>query len=152
MPSNRWHIKSWGRCVYKTGAGKGKGQRFSGKPIIKLNSEGSLKFNRATVQLCNDIYSINQEYHIRHLTEVVDSTPIVKFAFISQRALSAYIASLSRPDMTCGFAILAQYHNPTIEKVRVLKNIIRQAKSSTEKFNFSKTGYLNSKTCCIFGR
>lgn len=74
------------------------GQRFSRKDKVVLREGDSLDFNGATVQLSNCIYSLHQNFHVSHLTEISESSPVDKTAFISQRERGADIASLSSPD------------------------------------------------------
>lgn len=70
---------------------------------------------------------MQQDFQIRQLSVLKESTTADKTSFISQRARGAYICSLSRPDLASVFAILAQAQDPTVENVRDLNILIRQA-------------------------
>lgn len=114
------------------------GKRFARKPVVQLQEGGSLEFNGSTIQLSQGIYSINQNFHTNHLSEIMESSPIDKTTFISQRARGAYIASVSRPYLTVGFAILAKCQDPTVQDNSALNKLIRNAKMKIVRFNFSK--------------
>lgn len=75
-------------------------------PIFKLLDEGSLEFNGAKIHLLNVVYSVSQSFHINKLKTLSESGTINTYEFTSQREREAYIASISRPDLTAVFAVL----------------------------------------------
>lgn len=125
------------------------GSHFERKPITKLEEGGTLELNGANINLKHGVYSISQNFHLQHLTELPLDKDINTTMFISQRALGAYIASLSRPDLTAGFAILAQRKNPSKEDAVTLNKLIKKAKQNPVEFNFSKLD-INSFRLAVF--
>lgn len=66
-----------------------KGHKFELKPICILGNGGSLKLNGSNIHLNQNIYSINQEFHLNYVHELCSSLSIAKSGFITQRERGA---------------------------------------------------------------
>lgn len=108
------------------------------KPIVNLEGGGTPEFHAANIHLNNCVYSISQTCHINQFQKILTDTEVNKSAFISPPARGAYIASLSRPDLTARFAILAQCQNPKKDDIVELNKLIRMAKHNSMRLDFSK--------------
>lgn len=53
--------------------------------------------------------------------------------FVSQRARSAYIAAVGRPDLSCGFSKASQALHPDMESAKALNKYIRREKETIEQ-------------------
>jgi hypothetical protein len=111
-------------------------QRFKCKDTSVLGTS-FLEFNGAEIhRLANNKLIFKQPNHIQRLAAATNLTE-----FVSQRALGAYIACMSRPDLLGEFQLLASAaREPTEANIKTLNKIIDKARG---------TASLGLSFCCL---
>lgn len=100
-------------------------RQYEHKPRSILCEGKSVTFNDSLILLTAGSYSISQTDHIRKLQPVPPNATLQRF--IAERARGAYLASVSRPDLTYGFAACSQFRTPTATPISLLNNTIANA-------------------------
>ena len=108
---------------------------FDGKRLQMLEDGGTVTFNGAEISLRDDICTITQPNHLQKLESITEDT-VEKSEFVAQRARGAYIAAVSRPDLTFAFAYCSQLINRDTKAAKSLNKAIFRAK---QKVNFGLT-------------
>ena len=91
-----------------------------------LENGATMTFNGAQLSNEKGVYIISQKEHIQKLA----TDDICKDAYISERARGAYIAAVSRPDLTFGFAYASHFQDPGATEVKFLNSCIARAKKT----------------------
>lgn len=105
--------------------------RFDCKSQFILEEEYPVMFNGTLITKNDDGYILTQSAHIEKLSTVVTAV-VNEIVFVSERARGAYIATVSRPDLTFGFSICSKYCNPNAAAVKRLKNVISYTMASVD--------------------
>lgn len=67
---------------------------------------------------------MSQPGHLKILKRI--SSEASQQAFVIERALGAYLASVTRPDLSFGFSVCSQFQSPTPKSVQLLNDTIEQ--------------------------
>lgn len=106
----------------------GKSATYSGAPVLNDGGE----------------YNIAQPLHTSKLEEVQKITPYVS-DFVKQRARGSYITSVSRPDLSYGFAHGALVSSQSLNDCKYINLLIQQAKPT----NKERLRYLKLYRCSL---
>lgn len=101
------------------------------KPPKILSETHPVIFKGANISLPNHTYILTQPINIFKLY-VISTDPVDKSAYISERARAVYIAVISRPDLSFGFAICSQYTEPDTNAAKRLNNAIKIVEESVD--------------------
>lgn len=84
-----------------------------------------MRFNDCLISLTAGTYFISQLCHLLKLQLITTNATLQHI--IPERAREAYLASVSRPDLTYGFAVCSQFRTPTATTITLLNNTIAHA-------------------------
>lgn len=95
---------------------------FDTKSAKFLKEEEPLKFNGAIISRDKQGLSVTQPGHIKNLPEL-DVKNGTKSDYVAERARSAYIAAICRPDATYAFSIASQITEPQQKGLQKISTI-----------------------------
>lgn len=109
---------------------------FDCMPTHILSNAKPVTFNGAIISRDSSTVWLSHVSHIKNVS-TVSSMPIEKQSFIAEHACRAYIAAVSRPNLSFGFSICSQYVNPNVEAVNCLNKFIHHAITTVDSgFSF----------------
>jgi Reverse transcriptase (RNA-dependent DNA polymerase) len=92
--------------------------KFLAKPVAQLTPEKPLEFNGFHIDEIDGRYRITQEKHTRRIRPLTKN--FTKSDYIAQRALGAYIATVTQPEASFCLSSAAQTTDPTWEDAKAL--------------------------------
>ncbi|KAI0991636.1 hypothetical protein K3495_g16551 [Podosphaera aphanis] len=103
--------------------------KLSAKPCEKLQPNTALNFNGFRISLVNGSIEISQDKQTSKIKLLEED--FIKAQYIAQRALGAYITTVSQPCATFALSFAAQTTDPTFDDSKFLNKCLEMQKSST---------------------